>query len=69
MKKYTFNDDEMTAMMLSLIGRRNTIKGLIISLPSANMEQHIIDSYIQEKQTVEGLLEKFFPGSVSRLPS
>jgi hypothetical protein len=69
MKRYTFNDDEMTAMMMALVGRRNTIKDLIVGLPEAKIGKNVIDSYVQEKQTVEGLLEKFFPGSVSRLPT
>lgn len=66
MKKYTFNDDEMTAMMMALIGRRNTIKGLMTVECASDSYKN---SYIAEMATVEGLLEKFFPGSVSRLPA
>lgn len=62
--KFEFNGDEMSVMLVSLITRRNNILGL---LKVDHMPESYYSSYRQELSVVDGMLERFFPGSVSRL--
>lgn len=64
--KYELNGDDLAVLLVSLIGRRNNIHGL---LKIENMSESYYDSYKQELCTVENLLNKFFPNSVERLQS
>lgn len=62
--KFDFTSEELSVMLMSLIQRRNTVKGLMdVDGASASYK----NSYLAEMATVEGLLEKFFPGSVERI--
>lgn len=63
--KYDFNGEELNVLLMSLIGRRNDIKGLLDNAPSSDIEYH--KWYSGELKIVESLLEKFFPGSMKSL--
>ena len=58
--KFDFNNEEMGVLMMSLIRRRTNVMELVkmVSSPSS------VEGYTQELQIVEGLLEKFSPGSM-----
>ena len=57
--KFDFTADEMYALLLSLVARRNTLKSIIDGRESS--------IYSQGLQTVEAVMEKLFPGSVKSL--
>lgn len=62
--KFDFTCEEMSTLLMSLIQRRNTVQGLLnVDGASAGY----ISGYLAEMATVEGLLEKFFPGSLERI--
>lgn len=62
--KFDFTGEEMSALLMSLIQRRNTVQDL---LNVDGAPESYTNGYLAELATVEGLLEKFFPGSVDRI--
>lgn len=64
--KYDLNSDDLSVLLVSLIGRRNNINGL---LTGKGMSDSFYDSYRKELNTVDSLLERFFPGSVENIKS
>lgn len=62
--KYDLDGFELDILLISLIGRRNNIKGL---LTTSGMSESYYAGYREEMARVDGLLEKFFPGSVKSL--
>lgn len=59
-----FNSNEMNVLLISLIQRRNTVLDLLNVKTSVTSYK---DSYTAELLTVEGLLEKLFPGSLATI--
>lgn len=61
---YDFNNEEMSVLLVSLVGRRENIIGLL-NIPK--MSESFYKGYNQEMRVVESMMEKFFPGSVERI--
>jgi len=62
--QFELSGDELSVVLVSLIGRRNSILGL---LKLDRMPEPYYAGYRQELSVVDGMLERLFPGSVSRL--
>lgn len=62
--KFEFDNQEMSALLVSLVGRVRDINGL---LDVKDMSDSFYSGYRQELEVVKGLLERFFPGSVERI--
>lgn len=59
-----FTIRELNTLQLSLLTRRNTIMDL---LRVDILSQTTKDNYIEELSDVEGMLERFFPGTMKIL--
>lgn len=64
MTKFAFDGKEMNVLLISLIQRRNTVLDLLNVKTSV---ASYTDAYAEELATVEGLMEKFFPGGLERI--
>lgn len=62
--KFDFDGDEISVILVSLIARRNNILGL---MKLDRMSESYYAGYRQELSVVDGILERLFPGSVSKL--
>lgn len=62
--KYELDGEELSVLLVGLIGRRNNILGLV---KMDGMSDSYYSGYARELDVVENLLEKFFPGSVQRI--
>jgi len=61
---YKFDSEEITVILVSLVTRRNNIVGL---LNIESMPEAYYDGYRKELTVLDGMLERFFPGSVERI--
>lgn len=61
---FQLNGSELDIILISLIGRRNSIKAL---LTNNGMMDNYYAGYRDELSRVENLLEKFFPGSLKSM--
>lgn len=62
--KYDLDGEDLGVLLASLIGRRNSILGLI---RVEGLSEAYYTGYRQELSVVDSLLERFFPGSVERI--